>query len=188
MADVNNFVRALSPKVDDQMKNGGVPIYVIRHGQTDMNQDDATSVDRIRGWANVPLNDKGRQDAVKTGQQLKSAGIRSIITSDLGRAAETADIIGKILGVAPQLSHKLRPWNLGDLTGSDTKDAIPVIAQHVQNPEVPVPDGESFQVFHNRAFQGIDEAVQNNPAPVAIVTHHRNERLLKAWEKTGQNN
>ena len=167
----------------------GIPIYLIRHGATHLNADNVNSVDKIRGWSDVPLTDEGRKEAEQIGQQLKGRGIRSIVTSDLSRAKETADIIGKHIGVKPVSSKDLRPWDLGELTGKDTEKCLPAIADYVHNkPDKAVPKGESFQSFHKRAFKGIDEAVKNHPAPVAIVTHHRVERLLKAWDETGQDN
>src|SRR5580765_3059025 len=88
-------------------------IYVVRHGCTDMNAEGGTSADKIRGWSNVPLNDVGREDAHRAAESLKDKGITAIVASDLDRSKETASIIGKTLGIEPEYTMKLRPWDLG---------------------------------------------------------------------------
>lgn len=163
-------------------------LYIIRHGATAMNNDTNTSADRIRGWTDVPLTEEGRQDAEKAGQKLKGMETPTTLHhSDLDRATETASIISKHIGVEPTASRNLRPWDLGTLTGKSTKEAIPQIEEYVRNkPDTPVPKGESFNEFKERAFKGIHNALDSGDSPVAIVTHHRLERLLEAWDAKGQ--
>jgi broad specificity phosphatase PhoE len=163
-------------------------LYVVRHGETKLNNESDVSQDRIRGWSDVPLTDAGRKEAKDAAAKLKPYKIKVIFCSNLSRAEETASIIGKILGVKHTSSQKLRPWNLGKLTGTSTKEALPKIAEYVRNkPDKPVPEGESFQSFSDRAFEGIKEAINKAKGkPLCIVTHHRDERLLTAWVKAGQ--
>jgi broad specificity phosphatase PhoE len=167
---------------------GGVKVWIVRHGETKMNNDSDRSEDRIRGWSDVPLTDEGRETASAAGKQLKSAGIEIIFTSDLVRAEETAKIIGRIVGLAPITTKKLRPWDLGELTGATTKTALPKIAQYVcDTPDKPVPQGESFNSFCARAFEGLADCLSRaNGRKLLIVTHHRVERLLEAWDVAGQ--
>jgi broad specificity phosphatase PhoE/cation transport regulator ChaB len=169
-------------------KDGLVTLHIVRHGATKMNNETDTSQDRIRGWTDVPLTDEGREEAVKAAGKLKKYGIQVIVHSDLSRATETAKIIGKELGIKPISSPKLRPWDLGKFSGMSTKDAMPQIEKYVRNePDEPVPEGESFNDFRNRAFQGIKDAFKKaGGKTLAIVTHHRNERLMTAWDKVGQ--
>lgn len=166
----------------------GTTIFVVRHGATKMNNQTDLSEDRIRGWANVPLSDEGRQEAHKAAAELQKFGIQVVETSDLVRASETAQIIGQAIGVQPQPNPKLRPWNLGDFTGQSTKDALPKIAEYATSrQDEPVPGGESFNQFKERALQGVGEAIQRaGGRPLCIVTHHRDERLLRAWEAMGE--
>jgi probable phosphoglycerate mutase len=161
--------------------------YLVRHGATDLNNDSNTSDDRIRGWKDVPLNEEGRQTARQTAEELKSKGIKLIVASDLSRSKETADIIAKILKITPTYTEKLRPWDLGIYTGKSTKDAIPEIKKYVDHPDKQVPKGEAFNTFKKRAFSGIADAIDKaNDDKLCIVTHHRVERLLKAWIEAGQ--
>jgi broad specificity phosphatase PhoE len=163
-------------------------VYVVRHGATSMNNQTDLSQDRIRGWSDVPLAPEGREEAKKAAEELRQFNIQLIVTSDLARAQETAHIIGEALGGIPVTpNQKLRPWNLGDFTGANTKEALPKIAVFAQQtPDQPIPGGESFNSFKARANQGLAEVIQMAAGrPVAIVTHHRDERLWKAEQATG---
>jgi broad specificity phosphatase PhoE len=162
-------------------------LYIIRHGATAMNAENNTSADRIRGWSDVPLTDEGRQQAHEAGDKLTGMEPPTVLHhSDLDRASETAQIISDKIGVEGTPSRKLRPWDLGVLTGKATKEAIPEIKKYVNDPDTPVPKGESFNEFKSRAFEGIHDALDSGDSPVAIVTHHRLERLLEAWDAKGQ--
>ena len=166
-----------------------IPVYLIRHGKTKMNNTEDASADRIRAWKDVPLTDEGREDAEATAKQLaKNGDIEVIVSSDLSRAAETAEIVGDAVDVKPTKTKKLRPWDLGELTGTSTKTAIPKIEKYVrETPDKAVPKGESFNSFRARAFAGVYEAIQAaDGKQLAIVTHHRVERLLQSWIKGGQ--
>lgn len=164
-------------------------IYLVRHGSTKLNGSSANSVDKIRGWSDVPLDKLGREEANKVGKELKSIKkVRAIISSDLKRAEETADTISKYLKITPKYVKELRPWDLGEFTGKSSKDSMPEIRKYVDDtPSKAVPKGESFDSFKKRAFKGINTILRDYPNDnVIIVTHHRVERLLKAWIKEGK--
>lgn len=157
-------------------------IIFIRHGSTDMNSDD-NSVDRLRGWKDIPLNEGGKQHARDTAQLLKSDPPSKIVTSDLKRAAETAEIISRITG-APVVwkTQKFRPWNVGKYAGQLSSKAVPIIGAYAKDkPFYEIPGGESFDTFRRRFFSGLDEALDKYEGVIAVVSHHRCERLLKAW-------
>jgi broad specificity phosphatase PhoE len=164
-------------------------VYLVRHGKTALNEDDKNqSVDRIRGWLDVPLTNEGRREARVTAKALRGKGIKAIVSSDLCRASETAKIIGEVLGIKPVFTMKLRPWNLGKLQGKPTKEILSKIEYYIEHCDEKVPGGETFRQFRDRALKGVEEACRQHANPVAIVTHHRVERLMTAWEKAGQTN
>src|SRR5262249_4292492 len=77
----------------------------------------------------------------------------------------------------------------GDLQGKPTSECLPKIKKYMENPSQPVEGGgESFNQFKNRALGGIERIMKTYPGPIALVTHHRVERLLNAWLATGQTN
>jgi alpha-ribazole phosphatase len=157
-------------------------IQLIRHGATKLNNDDV-SVDRIRGWSNVPLSPDGHEEAIHLGDRLRTDPPMSIIASDLLRASETAEIISR-LTKAPlvEKTKAFRPWNVGDYTGKLTSDCIPILEDHTKHPNKPLPGGESFNSFKRRFMTGLLYALNKHHGMIALVTHHRGERLLKAWK------
>ena len=73
--------------------------HLARHGRTAGNEKDI-----YRGWSNekfAQLDDAGKDDARESGIFLKGLGIDApiIITDNLDRTMESAQIIAKILGI-----------------------------------------------------------------------------------------
>lgn len=59
-------------------------IYLVRHGQTYYN-----IYNKLQGWSNSPLTEKGKQDAKKAGERLKEIHFDAAFCSDTTRAMET---------------------------------------------------------------------------------------------------
>ena len=162
-------------------------ILLIRHGETSLNSND-NSADRIRGWTDVPLTEKGRQGAKKLGEKLKTGGPDILASSDLIRAKETAVIVSKVSGIPLELvSKSFRPWDVGKYAGTSSKDSVPMLADMAsKQPNKKVPGGESFNAFKTRLFNGLYNMLRSvDSETVGIVTHHRVERLLKSWQAAG---
>ena len=67
-------------------------IYLLRHGQTDWNLER-----KIQGHLDMALNETGRKEALICLDKIVSLNIDNIISSDLVRAKETAQIINEKL-------------------------------------------------------------------------------------------
>ncbi|WP_018143767.1 histidine phosphatase family protein [Alloscardovia criceti] len=65
-----------------------IHVYLVRHGQTYFNL-----YNRLQGWSNSPLTDKGKQDAVVAAHKLEKIRFDAAFCSDTQRAIETARII-----------------------------------------------------------------------------------------------
>ena len=87
-------------------------IYLIRHGQTDWNVDR-----KLQGQTDIPLNQNGRKQAEDAAKEISKLKIDRIISSDLLRAKETAEIINKKIGVMVSFDKRLREINYGDYEG-----------------------------------------------------------------------
>ena len=92
-------------------------IYLVRHGQTEWNLEH-----RLQGQMDVSLNDTGRSEAVICKNQLASVKIDEIISSDLLRAKETAQIINESLSLPIKYDSRLRELNCGDVQGQIIKE------------------------------------------------------------------
>ena len=65
-------------------------IYLTRHGETEWNEKKL-----IQGHTDIPLNTKGKEQAKLLGKQLKDIDFDVVFSSDLLRAANSAEIIIK---------------------------------------------------------------------------------------------
>lgn len=63
-------------------------LYMVRHGQTYFN-----IYNKLQGWSNSPLTEKGIQNAVDTGEKLKDTKFAAAYCSDTTRAEQTAQKI-----------------------------------------------------------------------------------------------
>jgi broad specificity phosphatase PhoE len=76
---------------------GKVTIYLIRHGETDWNQQG-----RVQGNTDNPLNAKGREQAASIASQLQPITIDHIYSSGLVRAVQTAEAFKGKAPITPQ--------------------------------------------------------------------------------------
>lgn len=74
-------------------------VYVVRHGETLLN-----TFNRMQGWCDSDLTDKGRQDAIKTGQTIRSVHFDYTYSSDLNRAIDTKNLILQQFDYTPKVS------------------------------------------------------------------------------------
>ena len=63
-------------------------LYLIRHGQTYFN-----IYNKLQGWSNSPLTEKGEADAKKAGEKVKDIHFDAAFCSDLTRAVDTCQTI-----------------------------------------------------------------------------------------------
>ncbi len=105
--------------------------FGIRHGDTEFNEKDPeTGLNKVHGWTQQPLNEKGIEQSHKAAEDFKDKDITQIVASDLPRAKQTANIIGKYLDVPVVTNPALRTWDMGDLDGKDTQEAHDMVKKH----------------------------------------------------------
>ncbi len=161
----------------------GKVFTLVRHGTTHLNVQG-----KLRGWHDVSLDENGLREAEELGLALIDKGIECIITSDLLRAQQTARAITNATGAPIVLvTNILRPWHVGDLTGKDVLETLPILREHASDkPDVSLEGGESFNSFRNRFLGGVKELLKEYEGThVALITHHRGDRTVAAWEATG---
>lgn len=87
-------------------------IYLVRHGETEWNVEK-----RIQGHKDIPLNEKGKAQAVMLGEKLKKIKFDAVFSSDLIRAKRTAEIILLEKKLAVQTTKALRERYFGKYQG-----------------------------------------------------------------------
>lgn len=146
-------------------------LTLIRHGQTDWNL-----AGRIQGSTDIPLNDTGRQQATDAASALRAALDASapvvVVSSDLARARETAEIIARELGAAsPRTYPDLRERAYGDAEGVEVARFSELWGDwHTAE----VPGAEPWADLRARALRGIRSAVRDvrretAPASASLV-------------------
>lgn len=169
-----------------EIEDEGRPVLIIRHGNTHLN-----SGNKIRAWADVPLDDLGIEQAHDLGEAMLGEGVEldGIFSSDLQRSIQTSFIVSKVTGI-PILgvTKDLRPLDVGNLTGTDGEKAHKIIAHHAEHdPDAKIGEtGESFNVFRHRFIGGfISRLNSHRGLKLGFTSHSRGERILFGWVAAG---
>lgn len=140
-------------------------LTLVRHGETAWNYEG-----RIQGSTDIPLNDTGRLQARGIAETLAAeyAGREVVVvSSDLGRAAETADIIAGALGT--EVSRRfpgLQERSYGEAEGMDAPTFSDTYGPwHAAD----VPGAETWPVVRERALAALAEAVASAPDGVDVI-------------------
>ena len=86
--------------------------YFVRHGESEGN---AARV--FTGQTDSPLTARGREQAAAVAEELAQVKFDRIVSSDLSRTRDTADVIAKRLGKPVEIVPELREIDVGDRTG-----------------------------------------------------------------------
>jgi probable phosphoglycerate mutase len=149
---------------------------VFEHGE-----DTATANKQENGINPTNLTEKGIEYAKSVGQEALKRGKKAVITSDVQRAKETADVIGQTANLPVYNNPILRTWDVGEYDGAPEGSFKE--KQWAAKSSTPVPGGESFDSFKARmekAFEFTETAPKDND----IVTHSKVTRAFKALHDT----
>ena len=91
-------------------------LYLVRHGQTDMNKEKL-----YYGWTDCPINEVGKKQAETLYGFFKNVEYHKVITSDLKRSVETAEIITKGKNIVFDKRTAFRELNFGLWEGKHYK-------------------------------------------------------------------
>jgi probable phosphoglycerate mutase len=87
-------------------------IWLARHGETAANAEG-----RVQGSLDVPLNDRGREQAHALAEEAAELGLGAIYSSQLDRARETARIVGERVGLEPVVDERFAESRRGAWEG-----------------------------------------------------------------------
>jgi broad specificity phosphatase PhoE len=147
-----------------------VAFWYLRHGQTDWNAHDLA-----QGGTDVPLNERGREQAREAAGLLRAHRIAGIVASPMSRARETAEIVAEALGGLPIATDTdLREACFGEREGRPM-DAW--FQEWIEGTATPA-RAESFEDLRARGVAGLNRALAR-PAPVLVVAHGSLFRALR---------
>lgn len=174
----------------NQRTQMAIRLLIARHGETARN-----SKGLMRGWsddAESQLDEAGKAQVKALAASLASLGVKRILCSDLGRALETAKVIGEATGVPAESLHSFRPLDIGDWGGKPESEVLPKMDELLKTwekkPEEKVPGGESLNDYQDRLLGGLGEVLSGaaDGSTIVIVGHDRTHRLLKAVAQNGK--
>jgi len=180
------------------VSDGGGPadtlLLITRHGQTDANREQ-----RVQGQGDTPLNAEGLEQARRLAAFLadefpgppsaaRSARRRvdRILSSDLLRARQTAEILRAELAVPVTFHPELRARRMGEYenrTHAELSAADPESFRRLKHDPAFVPPGggESTDQLRARALPFVRGAAALYPGQcVVILSHHKVCQLLIA--------
>ncbi len=147
-------------------------LILVRHGQTEWNAGG-----RYQGQSNVALSDTGRKQARFLAERFPVRQLDAIYTSDLDRAKETAECVGKRLGLTVCPEKAFRELSFGDwegLTYQEISSRWPEEAEKLFTApdELVIPHGETFQDLQKRALDKIYSLYEKHiDQTVAVFAH-----------------
>ncbi|WP_193015021.1 2,3-diphosphoglycerate-dependent phosphoglycerate mutase GpmB [Proteus sp. FME41] len=147
-------------------------VYLVRHGETEWNV-----ARRIQGQSDSPLTANGVRQAQQVAEKVKSAGITHIISSDLGRTRQTAEIIAQACGCEVITDPRLRELNMGVL---EQREIATLKTQEEAwrkslidgTPDGRIPQGESMAELASRMQDALNQCLDlpENSRPL-LVSH-----------------
>lgn len=141
-------------------------LLLVRHGRPESGQMDP------------PLNDEGLEQARAVAKFLAEEPITAIVSSDLRRARQTAEIIGEATGHTPSSHEGLREWGLPassmeyvalELLGAD---APQVVAIHEGRFMDFVPERVDIDDFRQKVTEAFATVIADNPEGRVVVVCH----------------
>lgn len=140
-------------------------IFTVRHGQTQWN-----TMGRIQGHTDIPLDEAGLSQAEKLGTRLAGEKVDIVYSSDLARAAKTAEIINSHHNAEVVTTAALREINFGIYEGRAYNE-IPYDIHRHHGLNQPVPGGEGIYDYFERISSYLDEVTAKPHGNVIIVGH-----------------
>ncbi|MCI9662536.1 MAG: histidine phosphatase family protein [Lachnospiraceae bacterium] len=129
----------------------------------------------VGSWTDWELSELGMQQANRIGEKLKAELLDKkfvMYSSDLLRAKQTAENIGKHLGISPILRIELRERNLGRCCGK----SVQWLRKNLEMQEKTIDDrlfsdAESRRDEWNRLKPFFDEVMKSDNENIIIVSH-----------------
>ncbi len=146
-------------------------IVLARHGET----DDNVRPQRVQGWIDKPLNDRGRAQAKELAAAVRPRGVRLLYSSQLARARETAELVACELGLELVVDERLAESRRGEWEGRLLEEVAREeperwAAWRRGGADFRFPGGESLAEHAERVAAALT-AVRAGPLPALCVCH-----------------
>ncbi len=158
-----------------------IHLWLVRSGASDWIVEG-----RIRGSADLPLSDPGREVMREAAASLAHVGLAQVIHPPDEAATESARIIAQVAAARARSIENLADPDLGLLEGLTLQAfAERYPKRHKSWREDPLacapPDGEDLVDARARIFAALERMLKKTKAPVAVVLHDLALGMLKCW-------
>ena len=148
-------------------------ILVIRHGETAWNREEV-----FRGRADVPLSERGREQARLLAEAVREQPVRAVYSSPLARARETAAPLAQALGLELTIDERMIDMSFGDWEGRpraevEKEQPGPYQTWLTEPARFRAPGGESLSDVLARAWPALQEIAERHAEDAAAVVSHR---------------
>ena len=146
-------------------------VALVRHGETEWSRDG-----RHTGRTDVPLTERGEEQARAVGEALRGRSFALVLSSPLQRALETA----RLAGFSPEVREELAEWNYGEYEGRRTAQ----IRQEVPDWTIwrnGAPGGESPEQVGARADRMVAELRRVDGDALVFAHGHLLRVLTARW-------
>lgn len=155
---------------------------LVRHATTDWN-----AAGRLQGQTDIPLGERGRAEAAAFAPSLNGLGITHIVSSDLQRAIQTAEIFNAVLAVPTATDVRLREVSFGAVQGLTKEEALATFGEKVKIAW----DGEGDDITYDFRDYGGEESVRvaerHIAALQALKERYPGETILLVGHSKGFN-
>lgn len=150
-------------------------LYVARHGETEWNAQN-----KICGRTDLPLNERGKEQARQLADRMEHIPIDRIIASPMQRAGQTAAAVSEKLGIPVQTDPRLIEQNFGAYEGLDR--ATPEYLANKRMFAYRYPGGESQMDVAYRVYSLIEELKGKYPDEnILLVCHGGVCRVVRTY-------
>ena len=155
---------------------------LVRHGESTWNE-----LKLVQGQNDESnLNDRGREQAREAGRSLRGDDFDAILSSDLARTRETAEIIAQELELTITTASALRERSFGDFEGRPLREMLPALSgidNHVVVDDHAHPaNGESLLQLWHRVGDFVDSLRERRrDERLLLVTHGGTIHALRAY-------
>ncbi len=144
-------------------------LIFVRHGETPWNV-----TLQYQGQGNVPLNERGQEQARRAAGRLRRYEVAALYSSDIVRAWQTAEIVGAALGRTPVAMPELREIDVGQWEGHTPEELYRRFPDHMaeykRDPARTVRiGGESYAQLQARALVALNNLQETHQQGETIV-------------------
>ncbi|CAM4083374.1 histidine phosphatase family protein [Deinococcus marmoris] len=155
-------------------RRSATEFWVVRHGESTWNTEG-----RYQGQADVPLSHVGILQAASLAERMTGQHFDAVYTSDLRRAAQTAEAVAERLDGPPpvQLDPGLREIDVGELSGlviADIREQYPEYLEALKADPWATrrPGGESMEDLYARSGAAFETLRARHPGQRVLVFTH----------------